>query len=620
MAQKLHLKKCLVKVKDHEKWGKDELIGNVTVDLHTIATGPIRHILPLRDGGAVRGEVCFSIEMQELADLEVHLKNVEFDGDALDALGLMRDNFQLHYGLAVGDAQGDSALTNATAPGTARYWPYMDVLYCRGVTAQQLYNAELHFMVCEEGRFGKRGEDIAQAIVRVSQVLSFEPGASTDFQAPVMPVSGGPSGLLSGTVRFTAVPTFVQMLGGWHADDGIHNATYARDDLLHLPKVPVHEHSAGLPAVSPTGYSAALSSAGTELLRAGLAQQASMVAQPAHAAVGAYPGMPQAAPIHTPQPNIAARSRFAGAVHAVNSGRYLAAPSPMPATTVGFSPADALAAARATPSLQAAVHATRAFQSSSASTPATSAGMSQAGNPAAESGFASDAGDADAVRLPWFWDRAYDSSSGHAYFKNHVTRSTVWQLPTQPTYNITVAAPGPMGIELGANWSGRARGEGPSGRRNSATDCGAVVLGVSPEGQVGRMPGSPVQFGHHLIAINGTQTLGWTFNQTLQHLMGSPRPVQLTFHDPFAVKPEVAAAAADTSRDCLTANIDAADAVGYPEYAAPRAAGAMESALHHGAGGAPAWAAAGWQQRNDAQGRVYYFNPHTNVSQWEVPA
>mmetsp|Transcript_24498 Transcript_24498/g.92560 ORF Transcript_24498/g.92560 Transcript_24498/m.92560 type:complete len:423 (-) Transcript_24498:266-1534(-) len=137
--------------------------------------------------------------------------------------------------------------------------------------------------------------------------------------------------------------------------------------------------------------------------------------------------------------------------------------------------------------------------------------------------------------LPWFWDKKTDASSGRTYYVNHITHTTAWTLPTEDTYHVDIVAPGPLGVSLERCYHGMTRFAGPSGRRNSGADTGAVVKSVEPGSAIDRASSGRVQMGHHLIAVNGASTLTWDLSATCSMIQRASRPVRLTFQDPYAV-------------------------------------------------------------------------------------
>ena len=220
-----------------------------------------------------------------------------------------------------------------------------------------------------------------------------------------------------------------------------------------------------------------------------------------------------------------------------------------------------------------------------------------------------------AVTLPSCWERCMDPSSQRPYFKNHIYENTEWSLPTESTFSVTIAQPGRIGMVLETNFSGRQKTGVPSGRRNSGRDGGAVVNEVLPGSLAASVPGAPLRKGHHLIAINGQSCEEWPYATCMSALQQASRPLLLTFFNPYAVAPEIAAAAQR----------------GPGSAPAPQQAhhggGALAAALGGGFGApAPAPAPAGpgafddWVTLKDvSSGREYYMNTSTKQVSWTWP-
>ena len=74
---KLRRKTLNIELWNANTLSSDQLLGATTVDLHTLATGPRRHDLVLREAGKPVGHIVFELEMEELGtDLTVVLSNV----------------------------------------------------------------------------------------------------------------------------------------------------------------------------------------------------------------------------------------------------------------------------------------------------------------------------------------------------------------------------------------------------------------------------------------------------------------------------------------------------------------------------------------------------------------
>jgi len=73
------------------KHDKNELVGSVSVDLYTLATGPVDHNLPLTDAqGKNVGRLEFSVEMEHVTNVAVIFREVKLKG--LASLSELKDS------------------------------------------------------------------------------------------------------------------------------------------------------------------------------------------------------------------------------------------------------------------------------------------------------------------------------------------------------------------------------------------------------------------------------------------------------------------------------------------------------------------------------------------------
>ncbi len=73
-ADKLDKKFVKFDVFDSNKIMSDVFIGTVSIDLLTIAAGPVSHELVLRDNGRPAGKLAVSIEMAHQTEISITLK------------------------------------------------------------------------------------------------------------------------------------------------------------------------------------------------------------------------------------------------------------------------------------------------------------------------------------------------------------------------------------------------------------------------------------------------------------------------------------------------------------------------------------------------------------------
>jgi hypothetical protein len=180
--------------------------------------------------------------------------------------------------------------------------------------------------------------------------------------------------------------------------------------------------------------------------------------------------------------------------------------------------------------------------------------------------------------LPPAWERVM-GTDGRTYYRNRVLGTMEAQLPTERTYELEFGE-GPLGLDLEANWSGRARLGFPSGRRMSGQEAGAVVRQVV-EGYQAHATGR-IKPGHHLVAINGSSVLGLSSEQTIHALRSASRPIRLAFEDPYALQ-SASASYNDTP----------ADTGSYPGSAPPGYPSSGGAPGYPSSGGAPGYPSSG---------------------------
>lgn len=584
-------------------WMGGGLIGDCTVDLLTIATGPVEHRLVARDGSLVRCELHFKVTMEQQSDLELVLQEAE-----LSAPSGFSPSMALSY--AIVGASGETMGRKHTEAAGMREWHMTQMLKHR-VTRSELLASQLHLEMVDMSN----GRTVAQSMFPLSGLPAAAVGNGTFLDTLKLRFRGqGSSGSweIGCTLCAKNVPVWAQMIGGVHDIAGIRNARFAsagipstRRPAIALFDCPEptsaatvtseasHGRSASsspppdpyapgafvapaptpAPAPAPTPYGpgapvphggwpgAAVSPrAGAPIPTPYGAPPASGYGAPAPApspssygAPSAY-GAPAAASGYGAPASAALGAGFGsfygtsgGAPYGAPAGLGgFGAPAPRPPVPVaapsapyggasfglpgaGAGPAGILpygGAAPAAPAQHSPSHGT-------AGALAALLPMGGAHPPARTSG-SSGTSSASKV-LPWFWDKKTDASTGRTYYVNHITHTTAWSLPTEDTYHVDIVAPGPLGVSLERCYHGMTRFAGPSGRRNSGADTGAVVKSVEPGSAIDHASSGRVLMGHHLVAVNGATTLTWDLSATCSMIQRASRPVRLTFQDPYAV-------------------------------------------------------------------------------------
>lgn len=171
---------------------------------------------------------------------------------------------------------------------------------------------------------------------------------------------------------------------------------------------------------------------------------------------------------------------------------------------------------------------------------AAAAAAAAAARPAVSSARASvgGGGGGASVSVPGCWERHIAPDEGRPYFENSMTRSTVWTLPTATEYDVTW----PEGSRLGI----RLEEQDYPHPDSHAKAC--VILDADGAAGMGAINADELGRGHVLLAACGRPLLGKPLGEVLAvigSLSSTRTPLSLRFHNPYAVSPGAAAAAAN---------------------------------------------------------------------------
>ena len=120
---KLNVKMLEIKVKDKTLFGSDKLVGAVMLDLLTIACGPVRHIMPLRDGASTRGRFIVDVTMEQESQVVVNIQNVDYFVEGLSALDISSSDLSLKY---ASSTESDMMSKAVSTPAGSSHLPYLD--------------------------------------------------------------------------------------------------------------------------------------------------------------------------------------------------------------------------------------------------------------------------------------------------------------------------------------------------------------------------------------------------------------------------------------------------------------------------------------------------------------
>jgi len=126
------------------------------------------------------------------------------------------------------------------------------------------------------------------------------------------------------------------------------------------------------------------------------------------------------------------------------------------------------------------------------------------------------------------------AADGRLYFQNGASHTTAWALPTWTACDVVWPVPSPLGLHIET--------EDAPGRPGFKI---CVLRDASRAPSFGAQGAERLEPGFVLASANGIPLPGRHLSEVLQIIAGQPRPLRVTFTNPYAVSPDIAAAAAD---------------------------------------------------------------------------
>ena len=221
--QKLHQKQLTIKLFTHNSILADSLIGRAAVTLHTVATGPIVHELPLTLKGAAVGSVRLTVEMEQLVSMSLHLQSVQLS--SLPTIQGKAPVSHLTYGYTGLDSKRyktDKQLNTVTPEWSAAQ---LHPIRFHTATVKELWREGVELDVMVKKRKGEKSHKCGSVLIRLASHHSFKEreGLSVVERLQPTPDYAQLQCMVRLHFHYEGVASYVQMSKGRHDAKGIHD-------------------------------------------------------------------------------------------------------------------------------------------------------------------------------------------------------------------------------------------------------------------------------------------------------------------------------------------------------------------------------------------------------------
>ena len=222
--QKLHQKQLTVKLHTRNTILADHTIGRAAVTLHTVATGPIVHDLPLLLAGRECGRVRLTVEMEQLVTMSMHLQSVSLS--SLPTIQGKAPVSHLSYCYTALDSKRvkTSKQDNTVSPewsGAAQLHP----VRFHTATVKELWREGVEMDVMVKRKRGDKSHKCGSVLIRLASHHSFTEKGALSVVERLQPTPDYAQ--LQCMVRlhfhYEGVASYVQMSKGWHDERGVHD-------------------------------------------------------------------------------------------------------------------------------------------------------------------------------------------------------------------------------------------------------------------------------------------------------------------------------------------------------------------------------------------------------------
>lgn len=216
----LRHKHAVLVVMDKDRLSKDDEIGRCSVDLYSVATGPVKHCLTLlkrgRDGGVLR----FALRMEEQGSALALFRSVRLTGVPMPKSG---GGGGVRVRGASSLPQSKHFVRSEAQPVSESEWPQLDALRLTA-PLEALMTSSVRFEVLDTSAGGPHEPVLATAAWELRRFQTFEDGDALRVRERLFPVAGtrgGDDAWLEAEVVFRGWPRFAQWIDGVHEDRGI---------------------------------------------------------------------------------------------------------------------------------------------------------------------------------------------------------------------------------------------------------------------------------------------------------------------------------------------------------------------------------------------------------------
>eukprot|EP01133_Synstelium_polycarpum_P016684 gene16684-19831_t len=207
---------CLYKKKSI---GSDSLVGQVSVDLYTLATGPVVHDLLLVAKGSLGvGRVQFRLEMVHITKLRINIDNF--------ALSNLHNSLTSHHGDCTNYIEYSLNLNNTLKTPSIQgslcpTWKSM-IPITQKISLKDLVDSTIHFVFKQQKAL--KDTVVGHLKIPVINIFQFIEGDTKIMRSALLDLDNVKIADVQVTIQFNEIPQFAQLKDGQHTETGIHNA------------------------------------------------------------------------------------------------------------------------------------------------------------------------------------------------------------------------------------------------------------------------------------------------------------------------------------------------------------------------------------------------------------